>query len=175
MKLISTVSISAFFLGLLFIPSSLNAQDMEFGTSRRPRTCASRSQPVNGAISAQQAIKYFICDTETINSSALGARFVTDLNLQVAPKPRRVTEDDIGRAARINNQIDTDKPVYDIRGSFKRYSCTNKPDWVAQKQNCSLNVFSNSQGICFKNNFGDWHCTMQGKSPLLSEKFAPPQ
>ena len=156
----------------------LAAQDLRYGTSRVPQSCPSRSEPKTGAITARQAEKYFTCHVE--NGEAFdGERgsmsFVTDLKIEVARKSRRATIGDVTRAANSRSlALDMDRPVYDIRGSYKDYYCGRTTAAVEEKRNCILSNSPKSQGICFQNSFSDWFCLLTGPSKEISRP-APPQ
>ena len=156
----------------LLTPTLLTAQDLRFGTSRVPRSCPSRSAPRTGAISVEQAKMYLTCHLESGSDSSL--RFANDLELQVAPRPRRPNGSDLSRAAAQSIAIDTNKPLYDIRGSYTSYFCGRTTAAVEEKRNCVTNNMSSGKGICFKDTFGDWFCLITS-SMSESKETAPPQ
>jgi hypothetical protein len=170
------VGITAFSLMAVFTPTSLTAQSLRYGTSRVPQTCPSRLEPQTGAISAKQAEKYFTCHAENGGKPGEYLKLITDLKIQVAPKPRRARRTDEVRAATLANPItlNMDKPVYDIKGSYKSYFCNTNERGVADKTNCILSVYPNSQGICFQNNFNEWFCLLTGSFRDIRNQ-APPQ
>jgi hypothetical protein len=146
----------------------------------RPQSCPSRSAPTTGAITARQAEKYFTCHVEkgeSFDGNMGSMNLVTDLKIEVARKPRRATTADIYRAATSGtpNSLNTDRPVYDLRGSYNNYFCSRYTKQVQEKQNCHMSNFPNSQGICFQNNFGDWFCLLTGSRKVISQNAPPPQ
>jgi hypothetical protein len=174
-------SIAGFTLFTLSTPSVLTAQDLRYGTSRIPRSCPSRSAPKTGAITAKQAEQYFTCHVEkgdTFNGNVAGTymSLVANLKIEVAPKSRRARTADVVRAASLGSPIalNTEQPLYDIRGSYKGYYCNRYTQRVEEKQNCTFTVFSNQEGICFKNNFNDWYCLLSGPQKNMPQT-APPQ
>jgi hypothetical protein len=164
----------------LSTPTMLAAQDLRYGTSRVPQSCPSRSEPRTGAITARQAEKYFTCHVENgeaFNANSTDITFVTDLKIQVAPKPRRATMADVSRAANSGTPtaLNTDRPVYDICGSYNDNFCDHTTKAVQEKRNCLLTNFPKSQGICFQNNFSDWFCLLTGSRNVISRDSPPPQ
>ncbi|MEH2444048.1 hypothetical protein [Nostoc sp.] len=178
MKPTFTFSIIGGTLLVLLMPNLLVAQTNDYGTTRRPATCPSRTKPKTGAPSVEQAKMYFICDYEGLGGIQ-GERgsymwLVGDINIEVAPVSRRFTPNDLpfnNRNGGTQLGMDPDKPVYDIRGSYTSYSCFNWPDKVGR--NCDVDYFSDSTGICFLDTFGGWHCRMIG-GQMKSERNVPP-
>lgn len=160
----------------------LNAQNQSYGTDRRPQICKSRAEPKKGALSVEQAKKYFICDHErerdgtgftNINSLNL----IDDLKIQVAPRSRRFNRNDIvysDEGGGVYLPMDMDKPVYDIRGSYTSYSCMSGRMFTPG-ENCDVESFTDSKGICFQTTFGDWHCSMKGRFKEVGRKLPPPK
>ena len=164
----------------LSTPTMLAAQDLRYGTSRVPQSCPSRSEPQTGAITARQAEKYFTCHVEngeSFNAKSTDITFVTDLKIEVARKSRRATMADVSRAANSGTPtaLNTDRPVYDIRGSYNDNFCDRTTKAVQEKRNCLLTNFPKSQGICFQNNFSDWFCLLTGSRNVISHQSPPPQ
>jgi hypothetical protein len=164
----------------LSTPTMLAAQDLRYGTSRVLQSCPSRSEPKTGAITARQAEEYFTCHVEqgeSFNANSTDITFVTDLKIQVAPKSRRATMADVSRAANSGTPtaLNTDRPVYDIRGSYNNNFCDRTTKAVQEKRNCLLTNFPKSQGICFQNNFSDWFCLLTGSRNVISRDSPPPQ
>jgi hypothetical protein len=158
--------------------TKLAAQDMGYGTSRVPQSCPSRSEPKTGAITAKQAKKYFTCHVEkgeVFNAKDTHMNLVTDLKIEVAPKSRRATIEDVSRAANSSSlALDMNRPVYEIRGSYNSYFCNRITGAVQEKRNCILSNLPKQQGICFQNSFSDWFCLLSGPSKMISGQ-APPQ
>jgi len=135
----------------------------KYGT-RDPKTCSNRTVPAKGAPSAEQARQYFICDQEHEVTSSIS--LVTNVKAQVAPvshAPNQIVKE-IHAA-----DIDPSQPVWDIRGSFTQYQCTQLtaiPGWptnvndFARTHNCNATDQTTATGYCYKNTFGDWHCGM---------------
>ncbi len=131
--------------------------------ARAPATCKSRT----ALPTAETARQYLLCDMEGID---VGNNLVllTDLTLQLARSRAFNYNQDSSRL-----QIDVQAPVYDIRGGFKQYQC-GKPilgssAYVAT-HNCNLYDQPQAAGSCFRNTFGDWHCTMVGNRPASSNQ-----
>jgi hypothetical protein len=139
----------------LSIPAPVDAQVS-------PRTCSSRVNPRQGAPTVAQAKAHFICGHErTVPGGVQNSPItflVRDLNLQISPRSRRARRDDLqhNRDGNFGQPLsmDTDKPVYDIRGNYTSYSCFERRDCI---------VYSyKGTGICFVDTFSDWHCKMIG-------------
>jgi hypothetical protein len=124
--------------------------------SRDPAACGSLTEPVAGAPSLSQARQYFICQAEA--EGITGLVLVTNVRIEVAPGRSFNYNTDSGHAG-----IDPKQTVYDIRGSFTRYSCRQPAtgeNAFSRTHNCSAFDEPAAQGLCFKNTFGDWHCAM---------------
>lgn len=161
------------------------AQTLPYGTKRKPHICPSRVEPKKGAPSIKQAKMYFLCDQESefgtpgqgdINSFI---RLISDLTLQVAPKSRPSNYTDLAYNSKSGSEslsINTEKPVYDIRGSFTSYTCFDIRGTIyLPGKNCTARRYQNSTGICFQNTFGDWHCRMIGSFKKIGENLPPPE
>jgi hypothetical protein len=123
---------------------------------REPTACKSRNTPPGNASTAKQ---YVLCDTEGFDG-VQNVYILSDVNVQVAPPRAFIYTRDSG-----DKQIDVKAPVYDIRGSFKEYQC-GKPRtaggaYVAT-HNCILYDQPQAAGSCFRDTFGDWHCSLTG-------------
>jgi sRNA-binding protein len=73
--------------------------------------------------------------------------------------------------------IDTTVPVYPIRGSYKKYIC----EWAGERwgnvgKNCNLTDFPHAEGLCYKNEWGNWVCRMTDvmTNKTISTATAPP-
>jgi hypothetical protein len=128
----------------------------KFGT-REPSTCANRKGPINVA----NARQYFHCDNEGVFTRD-HLYLVTDVVIQVgSARPFNMALDAGGSA------IDTGAQVYDIRGSYTQYQCAAQSLAVnafANSHNCNKYVNTAAQGSCFRDTFGDWHCSMAPKA-----------
>jgi hypothetical protein len=148
-------------LAILLMALSAHADESvgaKFG-SRDPRICATRTE----ALSAATAKQYFICDSEfTVGPNASGESIylVSDVTVQLGkPRPFSPDTDTFGFAA--DNSIDPSQPVVPIRGSFNEWVCGKLGQInAAPGKSCNLTSNPHAVGICFKNSFGDWHCTM---------------
>ncbi len=154
----------------IFGPSKKSSQGDtlggKFGT-REPAKCANRQGPINAATAKQ----YFICDSE-------GELFrntlflVSDVTVQVAsPRPFNYNLDSS------QNRIDTRAQVYDIRGSYNHYQCDAQATYrnaFANSHNCSKFLHPTAEGRCWKDTFGDWHCTMAGGPGAQLNNQVPP-
>lgn len=123
--------------------------------SRDPKTCPAAS--FSGAPSAAQARDLVTCATEQDTGDTI--YLVENVQVQVALAPRQYQSGDE------YNDIDPNKPVYPIRGSFTWYSCRKQFNIDASHtnvgKNCSVLQQPHAQGICYKNTFGEWTCKMK--------------
>lgn len=139
--------------------------------SREPANCASTAAPDDGALSAEQAAQYLKCTTEKESGQTL--TLLENVVVQVAAKGRPYNP---GRESM--PEIDTDKPIYALRGSFVRYQCSRPDPDIMQNvgKNCSSVDQPNATGNCWKTTFGDWRCTMNDLNVYrLTPGQAPPQ
>jgi len=148
-------------LVLLSGPVSAGTAAEDFGT-REPATCDDRSQPPT----PETAARYFKCQVE-------GEQFyemwlVGNVKIQVAPK---------GRPYNPNNDlldgVDIDKPVYDIRGSYRQYVCESRSSsaWAEHPgRACAYWDATSAHGACWEDTFADWHCSMT--DPKLYDRIA---
>jgi hypothetical protein len=184
MKSRLTIGISITVLAML-TPSILVAQSLPYGTARTPKTCPSRAEPKKGAPSVTQAKMYFTCDSEReegeVGTGATPSfiRLTENLTMQVASRSRPANGTDLKYNDSYSGSLgmDTTKPVYDIRGSYDGYVCsdtTRNRRLYPVGANCKVSRYT-SAGICFRNNFSDWHCMMQGTSKKIGDKLPPPQ
>ncbi len=137
---------------------------------REPTTCSSRSTPPTSAATARQ---YVLCGMEGFDGVE-NVIILSDVNVQVAAPRAFIYTQDSG-----DKQIDVRAPVYDIRGSFKEYQC-GKPHpgngTFAATHNCILYDQPEARGSCFRDTFGDWHCSLTGSrlaSTGVADQMAP--
>lgn len=139
--------------------------------ARDPRTCPSR----NAGLTAAQAREYFICDSEVAEVYTGSLYLVTDVTVQVGKgRPFNMQSDSFGWAT--TNGIDPTQTVYPIRGSFTSWQCSKLGTITGVPgQSCTMTPQPAAQGICFKNSFGDWHCTMMDLGHKGGmERYPPP-
>lgn len=166
-------------------PVMVKAQELPYGTARMPKTCTSKLEPRKGAPSVAQARMYFTCDSETqdgkvgTGTTSSYLRLTDNLTMQVAPTSRPANNTDLQYNLSYGGSLgmDTDQPVYDIRGSYDGYVCF---DTTRNKRihpiggNCNASRYT-STGICFRNTFKEWHCMMKGSAKSMGDKLPPPQ
>ena len=165
----------------LLTPSILTAQASEnipMGTERRPQECLSRSNPKKGAPNVTQVKMYLTCDNESSREDGISTSIylIDDITVQIAPTSRRFLNTDLVLSQNSTGylSIDTDKPIYDIRGSYTSYSCSNGY-FKKVGQNCKVERISGSTGICFLDSFSDWHCRLvRGSHKTIGERLPPP-
>jgi hypothetical protein len=139
----------------------------KFGT-REPATCPNRKIPPD----ATNAKQYFVCDWEA-NLHPLEIDLAGGVAIELAsPRPFNYDKD------RNYPGIDVRSVVYDARGKFTSYICTaNSPllNDFANTHNCNAFPYPTAVGLCYKDNFGDWHCQMgfTSSSPQLKDQMPP--
>ena len=140
----------------------------DYGT-REPASCRDRSSP----LTSETAALYFACDIEGEWSGHM--YLVSDVSIRVSSKPRQFNPltDSFPSA-------DPSQPVYDIRGSFRRWQCSAKGSlsWTnSPGAACNYGDQPNAQGLCYLDTFSDWHCTMRDpiNSALTVKNVPPPQ
>ncbi len=131
-----------------------NGVGAQYG-AREPATCQSRTAPP----SAGTARQYLLCDMEGIDAFK-NLILLTDVTVQIAAPRAFIYTQDSSRT-----QIDVRAPVYDIRGGFKEYQCglpiVGGGAYTAT-HNCNRYDQPQASGSCYRDTFGDWHCTMAG-------------
>jgi len=139
----------------------------KFGT-REPATCPNRKAPP----SAANAKQYFVCDWEA-NLHPLEIDLVGDVTIELAsPRPFNFSQDSNYPG------IDVRSAVYDARGKYTSYICTGVSPLLndfANTHNCNAFPYPTAAGLCYKDNFGDWHCRMgfTSSSPILRDQMPP--
>ena len=131
-----------------------NSIGAQYGV-REPATCKSRTAPPSAATARQ----YVLCGMEGFDG-VHSVNLLTDVTVQVASPRAFIYNQDSG-----DKQIDVKAPVYDIRGSFKQYQCTKpRTDGGAYlaTHNCILYDQPVAAGSCYRDTFGDWHCSLTG-------------
>jgi hypothetical protein len=133
-----------------------------YATTRTNRTCPSRANPQKGGISLEQAKTYFICRYETFLGTLgkIGSQytFVDDLKMQMAAA-RPPTNADLGLGHK--EDINLNQPVYPIKVSYRYTACPayrQGDSAQAGQGNCMIRDEVKGVGICFRSNFGEWHC-----------------
>jgi len=145
--------------------------------ARNPHTCASRTAPAKGAISAAQAKLYFVCDNEGETPSSVGGstlHLMTGVSVQVgAGRPFMMGSDDTGD--NVTAGIDPHFTVYPIRGSFMNWSCKPISEFAPAGKNCSRIAMPHATGICFMSSFREWHCNMTDFNSSMQDNLPPPK
>ena len=160
-------------------PTNLVAQ-MVYPTTRTNRTCPSRVSPKKGAISLEQARTYFICRYESFTGTPgkVGSSyyFVDNLKMQMAAA-RPPTSADL--ALGYEEEIDLKQSVYPIKVSHTGSGCpvynSNPPvPNPTSDGKCLVSDEVKGVGICFRSNFGEWHCKTRPISSSPMRWAAPP-
>lgn len=133
----------------------------KFGT-RDPMTCSSTKEPVNGPISAEQAMLYFMCWREGDHD---GLVLIENLKLTVG-------KGHMPSLSESDTDMDRDSPIYPIRGSFTLYNCYTFRS--APGRNCTATDEPAATGTCYKTSFGDWHCNMEDSYSIIDDSRRHP-
>ncbi len=133
--------------------------------ARDPQACGD----LKGKAPTQaKALNSFICHLEEVHGLYL--HLIENATLQLsAGRPYNRNEDyNVGN-------IDATAPVYPIRGSFKKYTCLEVTDFRKNKGiNCSITDHPKATGLCIKDTFGDWLCSMGDVNLKIIDMEAPP-
>ena len=152
--LLATIA-TIFICGATHSTFAQNGIGKKYG-ARDPQTCADTKSPAKGAITAAQAAKYVVCAQDGEQSSLL---YLVE-NVKVSVGGSRAYNSFSDSYA---TSIDTNAPVYPIRGSLDKYQC-DKVSTDNAKRNCTLYHEPKAEGKCYKTTFGDWYCSMQDLS-----------
>ena len=145
----------------------------KYGT-RDPRTCASTRAPAKGAITADLAKQYVVCQTEKVSGYEL--YLVENVTVQVGGGRPYNPQSDVNYS-----ELDVETPIYPIRGSYTRYQCSQvntSPNLYNVGKNCSVYEHRKATGSCYKTTFGDWKCNMYDYGVASDDKHfqvAPPK
>jgi hypothetical protein len=142
--------------------------------SHNPRTCPAGSLTGGSAPTLTQATMSVVCSMEgvTTNSELI---LITEVAVQIGGG-RSYNQSNLTNAT----DADVKAMVYPIRGSFKRYDCAPLPPRgiYPPGQQCTMYPHTNATGMCYKNTFGDWACTMSGSAITANQnaqtKIPPP-
>lgn len=121
----------------------------KYGT-RDPRTCTDTTAPTTGAITADLAAKYLMCQREGESSNLL--YLIEDAKVQVGGG---INYESI-KASRVLYEIDVNHPVYPIRGSYIKNVCSRIYN-ENEESKCTVETVK-ADGYCYKTTFGDWQC-----------------
>jgi len=144
-----------------------------------PRTCPTAKQPASGAPSAAQAAAYVVCNREGEFGENL--YLLDHVEVTAIAKGRRYNmNEDIN----VPN-IDVSAPVFAIRGHMTVYQCgaLTTPQLMKagfadnRGKNCNANDQPNASGLCYKDTFADWHCSMVDADHVITDTrrdVAPP-
>ena len=138
--------------------------------SHNPRTCPQGSLSGGNAPTVKQATMSVVCNLEgpSVNNTLI---LISDVTVQIG-QGRSYTESNLYNVT----DADVHAQVYPIRGSLNRYICSPLPPagiWPAGQQ-CSMFPGANAAGACYKNTFGEWHCTMAGGLASQGKNKLPP-
>ena len=146
--------------------------------ARDPRTCPDRKQPTDGAVSPAQAAAYVTCTWEGESANQLYLVDHVEVTGVAKGRPYNPVED------RNMTDIDIEAPVYAIQGHFEKYQCDHlvTPGLRAvgfednKGHNCREYDQPEASGLCYKNTFADWHCSMLDISHdnVKQDKVGPP-
>ena len=138
--------------------------------SHNPRTCPQGSLSGGKAPTVTQATMSIVCNTEGpyIDNSLI---LLSEVTVQIG-QGRSYTESNLFDVT----DADVHAQVYPIRGSLKKFICSPLPPLgiFPAGQQCSMFPAASAAGVCYKNTFGDWHCSMSGGLGSQGESKVPP-
>ena len=138
--------------------------------SRDPATCPSIKEPAKGAPSAAQATKYTACTMEG-EMSGNTLYLLQDVKVEVGGGTPLLQLSMISRPG----NADPSGTVYAIRGSFKKYQCVIPSKYMENTgKNCRVYDTPKATGTCYRTNFGEWSCKMDGETGYGTADQAPP-
>jgi hypothetical protein len=129
--------------------------------SAGPRSCQPMNVPTKGPPSPAQAAAYVICHAE---GESGGALYLVDELVITDIGPGRPHE----RTENLRYNIDTNQPVYAIRGTGEFYQC-NPTHGPPTGTNCSITHVRKGEGDCYLTTFGDWRCYMSDRNAVPNE------
>ena len=154
-------------VGVIGIAANAQAQVGERYQTRDPQTCDSKQEPTSGPITAELAELYLRCNIEAESAGKL--YLLENLSVQVGKGTPFM---ELPGASRPFGG-DPDGLVYQIRGSMSRYQCGPISDILENaSKNCNLYQESKATGMCFRDGFADWICTM--RDPRSVDTFGVP-
>ncbi len=141
--------------------------------SRNAAPCNAVRQ--NNAPNAAQATAILKCRREKAYDSSGELWLMEKANIQVGGGMPFVTAYNTWTM----QGADTTKQVFPLRGSWTMVMCRNRADlarYSAQdaQRNCSETDYQ-GDGVCWRTTFGDWDCTVTGRTGAQRQKTAPPQ
>lgn len=160
-------SLSALPLLVLSASAAPAADDPAHYGTRASAVCEDRSQPEGDTpMTVELATRYVRCGIDAFSLSYL--YLAENIKLQLGkPRPYRMEED------YLRSNIDTDALVWPVRGSYDRYQCMKVADYGAGT-NCNYYEKPKATGACYKDLFGDWHCSLSGTDGEVRMNVAPP-
>jgi len=125
--------------------------------ARDPITC-DNTKSKGSAPTVAEATRFFQCTNER-ESARFGLWLVSDIKMQMSGPRRYNPGNDLNVP-----QIDTDAPLYNLKGSFLSYSCDKVggpgTGLSPAGKNCNMFTYQRATGTCYKDTFGEWRCQM---------------
>ena len=153
----------------------------KYGT-RDPVSCTQGAGP-RGVPSAAQVAQLVRCGQyEKLSTGSSSLYLVENIRVEVGPaRPYQHVRDSF-------TNIDVRQPLYPLRGSFRLYSCypvqstggmipgpgTRAELGDNHGRSCSYTEHRQATGVCFRDSFGDLHCTLADLSADNSSGPVPP-
>jgi len=172
MQPLSLAMATAIIAGLSFPLAAQSGAGAPYG-ARDPIACPKvvQAQPP----SAQQAALLIRCKRETVNSGSGELWLMENTRVEVGgPQPYAALYNTLTMA-----DADVSKPVYPVRGSWTWATCISTRDAGSGGRNASLNCretdVGDATGACWQTTFGDWACTMNGRSGATRQGTRAPR
>jgi hypothetical protein len=151
-------------IGLSVAAGVSHAQIGDSYNSREPVACPTGDAAPKEKPTVEQAVLIFRC----VNEVEAGYLYlIENVKLEIG----------VARDFQFGDnypQIDRNRPVYPIRGSWVEYQCHNIKTYPgAAPNNCAVFDKSNGVGICYTTTFGDWRCQMQAATVQQRPDWVP--
>jgi len=145
--------------------------------ARNPTVCEN-TKSKGAAPTVEEATRFFMCARES-ESARWGLVLLADVKIQMAGPRKYNPGNDLNVP-----QIDVAAPMYDLKGSFTRYSCDKVggpgTGLSPAGKNCNRFTYVHATGTCYKTKFGEWNCgmmdfTVKDDNDIEVRGVAPPK
>jgi len=155
-----------FLLGVFSSTFAQKGSGAKYG-ARDPQQCA-QTKAAGNKPTVAEAVAAVICNSEHEFGGNL--YLVEDV---------KVTSFGKGQRPNPNNRLysstpDLDSLEYEIRGSLKKYQCSRTSNPNERERSCNVDDAANAKGVCYKDTFGSWVCSLVDLSVTDSTKAVPP-
>lgn len=160
MRKLAAFAVAASLVPGFVAPATADTTGSPWG-ARSPAQCQAVRQAKPPSV--DQAIQLLRCVKESASQSTGELWLMEDVKVEIGG----ATDYAAMYPLITMNEADTTKKVYPIRGSWTWSSCMQRAD-AARRGNPDLNCretgVTGATGACWQTTFGDWKCTMNGRS-----------